>query len=103
VEVVGPAVPELVAAVVLAEHGIGPPPQLGQPRGVGVTVQADPVRGGRPAGGGGVERAATVWASSSNRAARFRLARSPAWSSRALMARTWPRRAARVQRAGPWS
>ena len=33
-----------------------PPPQLGQPRVVGVVVQADPVRSGRPALGGGVER-----------------------------------------------
>ncbi len=36
----------------------------------------------------------TVWVSSSNRSARFRPASSPAWSSRALMAQTWPRRAA---------
>ena len=47
---------QLVAAVVLAEHGVGPPPQVGQPRVVGVAVQADPVRGSGPARGGGVER-----------------------------------------------
>ena len=47
---------ELVAAVVLAEHGLGPPPQVGQPGGVGVAVQADPVRGGGAARGSGVER-----------------------------------------------
>jgi hypothetical protein len=41
---------------VLAERGIGPPLQVGQPGGVGVAVQADPVRGGGSARGGGVER-----------------------------------------------
>ena len=46
VDVEGPAVPQLVAAVVLAEHGVGPPPQVGQPRVIGIAVQADPVRGG---------------------------------------------------------
>jgi hypothetical protein len=56
VDVAGPAVPQLVAAVVLAQHGIGPAPQLGQSRVAGVAVQTDPVWGGGPAGGGGVKR-----------------------------------------------
>ena len=46
---------QLVAAVVLAEHGVGPPPQVGQLSVVGVAVQADPVRGGGSARGSGVE------------------------------------------------
>ena len=54
-DVAGPAVPQLVAAVLLAQHGIGPPPQLGQLRRVCLAVQADPVRGGGPAGCGGVQ------------------------------------------------
>jgi hypothetical protein len=37
---------------VLAEHGVGPLPQLGQPRVVRVAVQADPERSGGPARGG---------------------------------------------------
>jgi hypothetical protein len=41
---------------VLAKHGIGPPPQIRQPRVIGVAVQADPGRGSRSARGGGVER-----------------------------------------------
>jgi len=54
-DVAGPAVPQLVAAVVLAEHGVGPLAQVGQPRMVSVAVQADPIRRGRPARSGGVE------------------------------------------------
>ena len=57
-DVAGPAVPELVAVVLLAEDGIGPLPQPGQLRGVGVAVQAEPVGGGRAAGRGGVQRVA---------------------------------------------
>jgi hypothetical protein len=56
VNMAGPALPELVTAIVLAEHGVGPSPQVGQARMVGVTVQADPVRGGGPAQSGRVER-----------------------------------------------
>jgi hypothetical protein len=56
VNVAGPAVPQLVAAVVLAQHSVGPPPQLGQPRDINVAVQADPGRGGGAAGCGGVQR-----------------------------------------------
>jgi hypothetical protein len=56
VDVAGPAVPQLIAAVVLAEDGVGPPPQVGQPRVVGVAVQANPVRSTWPVRGRGVER-----------------------------------------------
>ena len=56
VDMAGPAVPQLIAAVVLAEHGIGPLPQLVQLRRIGLAVQADPARGGRTAGRGGVQR-----------------------------------------------
>jgi hypothetical protein len=38
------------------EHGVGPPTQVGQPGGVGVAVQADPVRGGGATSAGNVER-----------------------------------------------
>ena len=41
VDVAGPAIPQFVGAVVLAQHGISPPPQLSQPRAVGVVVQAE--------------------------------------------------------------
>ena len=53
--VAGPAVPELVTGVLLAEHGIDPLPQLGQLRDVGLAVQADPVGCGGAAGWGGVQ------------------------------------------------
>jgi hypothetical protein len=56
VRVPGPALLELVAAVLLTEHDVGPPPQVGQPSGLGVVIQADPVRGGLCARGGVVER-----------------------------------------------
>jgi len=56
VDVAGPAGPQLVAAIMLTQHRISPPPQLGQPRLIGVAVQADPVWGGGSAGVGGVER-----------------------------------------------
>jgi hypothetical protein len=45
-DVAGPAVPQLVAAVVPTENGIGPLPQLSQLRPMRLPVQADPVRGG---------------------------------------------------------
>ena len=54
VDVARPAVPQLVAAVVAAEHGIGPLPQLGQLRLMRLPVQADPVWGGGAAGYGRV-------------------------------------------------
>jgi hypothetical protein len=54
--VVGPAVAELVAVVLLAQDGVGPLAQPVEPRRVGAAVQADPVRGGGAAGCGGVER-----------------------------------------------
>jgi hypothetical protein len=57
VDVAGPAVPQLITGVVSAEHGIGPLPQLGQLRRVGLAVQANPVRGGRTAGRGRVQGA----------------------------------------------
>ena len=105
VDVGGPAVPELVAAVVLAEHGVGPLPQVGQPRVVGVGVQADPVRGSGPARGGGVERVGDGLGQVLEPAARSRSARRPAWSSRSFISRTWPRRsascAARAARLSP--
>src|SRR5580700_4053818 len=41
-DVAWPALPQLVAAVMLAEHDLGPPSQVGQLGGVGVAVQADP-------------------------------------------------------------
>ena len=56
VDVAGPAFRQFVAAVVLAQHGVGPPPQVDQPRVVRVAIQADPVRSGRPARGGGLQR-----------------------------------------------
>jgi hypothetical protein len=40
---------------VLAQHGVGPPPQLSQPRVVGVVVQADPGGSGRSTGSDGVQ------------------------------------------------
>jgi hypothetical protein len=55
VDVTGPAFGELVAAVVLAEHGVGPPLQVGQPCVVDVAVQADPAGRGGPARGSGIE------------------------------------------------
>ena len=55
VDVAGPAVPQLIAAVVAAEHGISPLPQLVQLRRVGLAVQADPTWGGGTAGCGGVQ------------------------------------------------
>src|SRR5690242_19047867 len=42
-DVAGPAVPQFIAAVVLAQHGIGPLPQLGELGAEGLLVQADPV------------------------------------------------------------
>ena len=51
VGVAGPAVPQLVAAVVSAEHGIGPLPQLGQLRRMCLAVQVRPVPACRPASG----------------------------------------------------
>ena len=36
-------------------HRVSPPPQLSQPRVVGVVVQADPAGSGRPAGSDGVQ------------------------------------------------
>src|ERR1700677_1174823 len=56
VDVAGPAVPELVTGVVLAQHGIGPVPQLGQLGQVCLAVQADPGGGRGPAWRGGVQR-----------------------------------------------
>jgi hypothetical protein len=56
VDVAGPAVGKLIAAIVLAEHGVGPPPQVSQPRMVSVAIQADPERSGRPARGGCLQR-----------------------------------------------
>jgi hypothetical protein len=50
-----PAVPQLIAGVVLAQHGIGPPPQLGELRAEGLAVQADPVGGGGALGRGGIQ------------------------------------------------
>ena len=94
VDVAGPALPHLVAAVVPAEHGIGPLPQLGQLRPMRLPVQADPVRGGGTAGAAASSAPVTVWASSSKRAARSRSPRSPAWSSRWLTCAICPRRAA---------
>jgi hypothetical protein len=55
VDVAGPAVGELVAAVLLAEHGVGPPQQVGQLSVVDVAVQADPIRRGGSARGSSVE------------------------------------------------
>ena len=55
VDVAGPALPQLIAAVVPAEHGIGPLPQLGQLRPMRLPVQADLVRGGGTAGRGRVK------------------------------------------------
>src|SRR5690349_18246084 len=55
VDVAWPAVPQLVAAVVLAQHGVSPPPQLGQPRVVGVVVQAYPGGSGRSTGSDGFQ------------------------------------------------
>jgi hypothetical protein len=55
VDVAGPAVRELVAAVVLAEHGVGPAPQVSQLGVVGVAIQADPVGCGGSARGSGSE------------------------------------------------
>jgi len=46
VDVAGPAVPELVTGVVLAQHGIGPVPQFGQLGQVCLAVQAEPGGGG---------------------------------------------------------
>ncbi len=54
-DVARPAVPQLVAAVVLAQNGIGPVPQLGQLRGVRLAIQADPAGCGGAAGRGGVQ------------------------------------------------
>ena len=55
VDVAGPAVPHFIAAVVLARHGIGPPPQLGELGAEGLPVKADPVRRDGTAGRGGVQ------------------------------------------------
>jgi hypothetical protein len=38
VNMAGPAVPQLVAAVLSAQHGVSPLPQLGQPRTEGLAV-----------------------------------------------------------------
>jgi hypothetical protein len=53
--VAGPAVPQLVADVVLAQHGIDPPPQLGELGAKALPVQADPVGRGRAARRGGIQ------------------------------------------------
>jgi len=51
-DVARPAVPQLVAGVVLTQHGIGPPPQLGELGTEGMPVQADPVGRSGAAGRG---------------------------------------------------
>jgi hypothetical protein len=69
----------------------GRPAARGGCRGPGRSSTGRRPRAG-PRGAAASSASATVWARSSNRAARFRSARSPARSSRSLMARTWPRR-----------
>jgi len=54
VNVARPAVPQLVAGVVLTQHGIYPSPQLGELGTEGLPVQADPVGCRGSAGRGGV-------------------------------------------------
>ncbi len=49
VDVVGPAVPELVAGVVLAQDAVGPVLQAGELGQVRLAVQADPGGGRGPA------------------------------------------------------
>jgi len=55
VDVVRPAVPQLIAGVVQAQHGIRPPPQLGELGAKGLPVQANPVGRGRTARRGGTQ------------------------------------------------
>ena len=44
-DMAGPAVPQLITRIVLAQHRVGPPPQPGQLCIEGLAVQADPARG----------------------------------------------------------